>query len=180
MRLDTVISLSRRKQGFESPRERHRGYQAIDFCESLGGVCHFVQFWFATLVRRLSLNRLPRQPFLICRARVAFDLGQSFVSGDRGDLACGTSCFGEAPRCSFSKAMRFAARWQTGFADRCRNHVAETLHGEGLAVGGHKYCGIASIRHRKHTLKVIMNWNDELCRGLALGDANGVRRNICP
>src|SRR3989442_8386525 len=69
----------RRKQGFESPRERHLGYQAIDFCESLGGVCHFVQFWFATLVRGLSLNRLPRQPFLICRARVAFDLGQSFV-----------------------------------------------------------------------------------------------------
>src|SRR5262249_30218040 len=131
-------SLSRRKQGFESPRERQLRNQTIDIQRVVVSVCHFDVLWFATLVGRLSLNGLPCQPLLICGAGVTLDFGKGLVSGDRSDFARRTSSFSKPPRCCLSKAVRFATLRQPGFPDGCRNHVAEALQREGIDISSHQ------------------------------------------
>jgi hypothetical protein len=71
--------------------------------------------------------------------------------------------------------MRFAACWQSSFPDRSGNHVAETLHSEGLAVGRDKNCVALSIRCRKHTLYL-----DFLQRSGRLDPALGAMTLVIP
>jgi hypothetical protein len=66
---------------------------------------------------------LSRQSLLVCRSRIALNLGQRLMSCNRCDLACRAPRFGEAPRGRLPKAMRFAAFGQSGLADRPRDKL---------------------------------------------------------
>jgi len=111
----------------------------------------------STSVFRLSLDRLSRQSFLVCRSRIALNLGQCLVSGDRCDLAYRAPCFGKSPCGSFPKAMCFAALGQSGLVDRGRDHLAEPLHREPLAIGSNQNCRVTAARSRKLAIQRFMN-----------------------
>ena len=164
----------------QNTRERHPRHQAIDFYGLIGAVCHFIDKQFATSVFGLSLDCLSRQPLLVCRSRVTLNFRQRLVSGDRRDLARGTSRFGETPCCRLAQTMRLAALGQPSIADCRGHHVPEALDREGLAIRSHKYRCIITIADLKHTIQSIVNWNGELCCGFLLCDSDRIADDICP